>query len=343
MKHPRALLPFSLLVFAPLLACSSGEVTSGSGSSTGTTTATTSSTSSTGTGGAGGATTSTTGAGGGATTSTTGAGGGPIGGPIGGDRPVTVHVPPSYEAGKPAPLLLLLHGYTATGALQEAYFQATPEADKRGFLFAAPDGTVDQTGAHFWNATDACCNLYDSMVDDSTYLSTVIEQIQAKYSVDPKRIFLLGHSNGGFMSYRMACDHADQIAAIASVAGAMYQDATKCSPSAPVSVLEIHGTADAVISYNGGLVGLSTIPSAQTTVADWAAFDKCSGPPDATGAPLDLELTLFGSETTVLEYKGCEAQSSVKLWSIQFGSHVPTFNPTFIPAVFDFFEAHPKP
>ena len=78
-------------------------------------------------------------------------------GPIGGDRPVSVHVPPSYESGKPAPLLLMLHGYISTGALEEAYLQITPESDKRGFLYAYPDGTVDPSGSHFWNATDACC------------------------------------------------------------------------------------------------------------------------------------------------------------------------------------------
>ncbi|MEO7327386.1 MAG: hypothetical protein ABI193_02330, partial [Minicystis sp.] len=62
-----------------------------------------------------------------------------------------------------------------------------------------------------------------------------------------------------------------------------------------------------------------------------------------TGAPLDLDSSLFGNETTVLEYKGCSAGTSVKLWSIQLGSHVPTFNPSFVPAVLDFLSAHPKP
>lgn len=341
-------LPFALLLATTALACSSGDATTGAsstGSSAGTTSS--SSTATTGAGGAGGAATTTGGTGGSSTTTTTttttGAGGAGGAGPIGGDRPVTVHVPPSYDPSKPTPLVILLHGYTASGALEEAYLQVTPESDKRGFLYAYPDGTIDSTGARFWNATDACCNFYGSSVDDSTYLSQLIEQIKGHYNVDAKRVFLMGHSNGAFMAHRMACEHAGQIAAIAGLAGAMYNDADKCAPTEPVSVLAIHGTLDAVIAYNGGNLGLNPFPSAQTTVADWAAFDKCSGPPDATGAPLDLDLVLLGNETKVLEYKGCAAQSSVKLWSIQLGTHVPTLTPSFIPSVLDFLYAHPKP
>src|SRR5262245_31050828 len=133
-----------------------------------------------------------------------GADGGSAGdGPIGGDRPVEVFVPSSYEEGTPTALVLLLHGYTASRNQQELYFQIEPQAEARGFLYAHPDGTKDTGGSQFWNATDACCDLYNSGVDDSGYLAMVIEQIKAKYTVDAKRVFLAGHSNGGFMSYRM--------------------------------------------------------------------------------------------------------------------------------------------
>ena len=130
---------------------------------------------------------------------------------IGGDRPVTVHVPASYVAGVATPLVILLHGYGASGAVQDLYFGLTALADSRGFLYAHPDGLVDADGKRYWNATDSCCDLGGTKVDDSTYVSSLIKQVQARYSVDPKRIFLVGHSNGGFMSYRMACDHADRI------------------------------------------------------------------------------------------------------------------------------------
>jgi polyhydroxybutyrate depolymerase len=201
---------------------------------------------------------------------TSGGAGGEDGGDptvIGGDRPVTVHVPASYIPGTAAPLVIVLHGYAVSGALQDLYFGMTAVSDARGFLYAFPDGTVDSDGKRFWNATDACCDLHATKVDDSTYVSSLITQIQARYTVDPKRIFLVGHSNGAFMSYRMACDHADQIAAIASLAGAMFSDVSKCAPSQPVSVLQIHGTADDTVLFDGDQIAGQGYPGAKTTIS----------------------------------------------------------------------------
>jgi polyhydroxybutyrate depolymerase len=265
-------------------------------------------------------------------------------GPIGGDRPVDVHVPPGYMPGVPAPLVLLLHGYSASGDVQDAYFGLTAVSDERGFLYAHPDGTMDAIGNRFWNATDACCSNATTTVDDSAYLSGLITQIEARYSVDPKRIFLIGHSNGGFMSHRMACDHADRIAAIASLAGAMYADVTQCHATEPVSVLQIHGTADAVIAYMGGMLQGHAYPSAQTTVLDWALLDGCSLTLDTTAPPLDLEAALVGDETAVAKYgMDCRPGGHAELWTIQGGSHIPTLNPGFARSVVDFLFAHPKP
>ena len=311
------------------------------------------STTSTGAGGSGGSSTTTgetssaTGVTGATSTSATGTGGGVAaactGVKFGDDRPVTLHVPKSYSCDKGAPLVIMLHGYTATSSIEEAYLGITAESEKRGFLYAHPDGTKDTNGNQFWNATDACCNLYGSKVDDSAYITKVITDVQAAYKVDPKRIYLLGHSNGAFMSYRMACEHGDLIAGIASLAGAMYTDATKCAAANAVSVLEIHGTADMTIAYNGGSIGPNTYPGATTSVSDWATIDKCGATPDTTGAPLDIESTLPGKETTITSYTGCTGGTAVSLWTIAGGSHIPTFTPAFIPDVMDFLYAHPKP
>lgn len=264
---------------------------------------------------------------------------------LGGARPVTLHVPGSYVSGVATPLVILLHGYGASGVLQDLYFGLTAVSDARGFLYAYPDGTVDADGKHYWNATDACCDLGGTKVDDSTYLSSLIEEIQGRYTVDPKRIYLVGHSNGGFMSYRMACDHSDQIAAIVSLAGAMFSDVSKCAPASPVSVLQIHGTADATVSYDGGtLVGAVTYPSAKTTVADWVTFDGCSNAPDTSAPPLDLDTKLAAAETTITKYaSGCKPGGHAELWTIAGGAHLPSLAPSFITNVVDFLYAHPKP
>jgi polyhydroxybutyrate depolymerase len=302
---------------------SSGETTTGT-TSTGTTS------SSSGAGGAGG----TSGTGGSAAcTQTT----------FGGSRPVTLHVPATYSCATAAPLVIMLHGYTATGDSEELYLDITAESDKRGFLYAHPDGTKDSLGQQFWNATDACCNLFGSTVDDSSYLDGLVHEIEGAYNVDRKRVYFVGHSNGGFMSYRMACDHAGDIAAIASLAGAMWEDTSMCTPSEPVSVLEIHGTADAVIGYNGGSNVGHTYPSAPTSVSDWVTFDACNATADTSEPPLDLDSSLPGNETTITKYGGCTAGATAELWTIMGGSHIPVLSATFTSDVIDFLYTQHKP
>lgn len=264
-------------------------------------------------------------------------------GPIGGDRPVQVFVPSSYQEGTEAPLVLLLHGYTATGELQDFYLNFTDLAEERGFLYAYPTGLVDQAGLHYWNATDACCDHWDVEPDDSSYLRSVINGIKAVYSVDPKRVYLVGHSNGGFMSHRMACEHADVIAAIASLAGTQWDDISRCQPSEPVSVLQIHGTFDTTILYNGGSLFGNSYPGAEQTVEDWRVLNGCS-PNASIGVDLNLDALIIGDETDVVRYSiGCDAGGHAELWSITAGGHAPIFTDEFGPAVIDFLYAHSKP
>lgn len=261
-----------------------------------------------------------------------------------GGRTVNVHVPASYSPLVPAPVLILLHGYTATGAAQESYMQLEPLADEKGFLYLHPDGTTDCFGDPFWNATDACCNFCASSVDDVAFLSAVLDEVEAQLTVDPRRIYLVGHSNGGFMAYRMACEHPDRIAAIASLAGATWFDPLDCSPSEPVHTLQIHGTLDSTILYLGGLIGSVPYPGAVDTAEAWASDDGCSLTPDTSSPNLDLDAVLPGDETTVARYESdCAAGGSAALWTIVGGEHIPALSNDFSRAVVDYLLAHPKP
>ena len=147
-----------------------------------------------------------------------------------GERPFQLYVPSSYSPGQAMPLVVLLHGYTSSGAGQEGYFGLLPYAEERGFIYAIPDGTMNAARNRFWNATDYCCDFDGSGVDDSGYLSGLIDLLSGDYTVGD--VFLIGHSNGGFMAHRMACEHADQLTAIASLAGVDWRDAQRCQPSA---------------------------------------------------------------------------------------------------------------
>jgi polyhydroxybutyrate depolymerase len=259
-------------------------------------------------------------------------------------------VPDALDPSEPAPLLLALHGFVAIADKTpwfgiDGYMHLREETQKRGIILALPHGTVDKAvGSWSWNGTDACCG-WDTNANDIGYLMAVISDIESKYKVDPKRIFFLGHSNGGFMSHRIACDRSSRIAGIVSLAGGVYKREKDCVAAHPVAVLQVHGDADKTISYEGGpplgYAGIPIAPGAVETVETWAAKNHCGATPD-TSATVDLVTNLDGSETTKTVYSGCEANGQTELWTIKGGPHSPKFNATWAPSVIDFLMAHPK-
>ncbi len=259
-----------------------------------------------------------------------------------GDLPVTV--PSSYTGDAEVPLIVLLHGYSFTGARFDAYMKISALADAYGFILVAPDGTPSsgERNPRFWNASTACCNFEGKEVDDSAYIAGLIDKVKGQYRIDDKRVYLIGHSNGGFMSYRMAHDHSDTIAALVSLAGA-DQTEMRSAPPHPVHVLQLHGTADTVIAYGGGEIQGGAYPGAKKTVENWAAHNGCAKTGSVTGA-LDLEGTVTGLESTVTRYTSdCRAGGSAELWTIGNGSHMPEISDHFGELVVEWLLAHPKP
>ena len=257
-----------------------------------------------------------------------------------GALPVTV--PTGYDASTPVPLIVLLHGYTSSGAGQDSYMGFSDIADEYGFLLVAPDGDKESGGDQnrFWNASPACCNFFQSEVNDSGYVLDIINAAKSEFNVDPDRVYLIGHSNGGFMSYRAAYDHSETIAAIASLAGASHVD-ERPAPANPVHVLQIHGTDDGTIAYEGADIQGNAYPSAIESVSQWAAYNGCT---EGGGRELrDLVANLAGHETSVSVYnQGCKAGGSSELWTIAAGSHVPALSDSFAEQVVEWLYAHPK-
>ena len=256
-------------------------------------------------------------------------------------RPYSEFVPSSYSSKSPAPLVVLLHGYGSSGKQQETYMNFSAVAEQRGFILAYPDGTVDATGKQFWNATEVCCNFFMD-VDDDAYLISMLNEMESKYSIDRKRIYFVGHSNGGFMSYRMACKHSDRIAAIASLAGATFLNSSDCAAKDPVSVLQVHGTSDTTILYNGGAILGRQYPSATASASQWATFDQCSNNVVPRADKLDLVTTIAGSETSITSWNNCRNGTEVELWTVDQGGHVPALSTTFASKIYDFLASHPK-
>jgi len=253
------------------------------------------------------------------------------------------HDAPAPDA--PSPLLVLLHGYGASADGLALALGLAPRARSHGFAYAVPEGTPDPRGMRFWNATPACCNFLGADVDDVAYISSLIEDVKRRRNIDPARVFVLGHSNGGFMALRLACELSDRIAGVASIAGAAGDDASRCRPREPVVVLQIHGDRDWHVPYEGGRVlrrsSGGTHPSAQETNARWGQYNGCSEQPE-NGNDIDLEPEIPGAETTVTRFTGCRG-GAAELWTVRGGDHFVAQRPAAFDAIYEFLMAHPRP
>jgi polyhydroxybutyrate depolymerase len=248
--------------------------------------------------------------------------------------------PPAAER---TPLVIVLHGLGASGKLAFDLLDLAGFGAEAHALVVAPDGTFDGKKRRFWNADPACCNFEHQPLDDFARLAALIDGLRRSERVDPRRIGLIGLSNGGFMAHQLACRFGDRVAAIVSIGGAGPSDHPTCTLEAPLAVLEIHGDADDIVRYRGGSVfDDASVPphrSAQQTLLDWGERLRCQGKP-SVGAPLDLSPTLPGAETEVETYREC-ALGSATLWSVHGGHHILSTRPV-VAAAFRFLAQHAR-
>ena len=226
-------------------------------------------------------------------------------------RDYILYVPEMYTPGEAVPLILNFHGYTSNAFEQLNYGDFRPIADTAGFIVVHPMGTVDLLGNTHFNV-----GWGTSSVDDLGFTAALIDSLSAEYSINQDRIYSTGMSNGGFMSYHLACELSDRIAAIASVTGTMNinQPAT-CSPGHPMPVMEIHGTADGTVPYIGNII-FGTTPAA---VAYWVNYNECESTPAITSIP-DTD----GGDGCTAEhqvYTGGNNGSTVEHFKIINGEH----------------------
>jgi polyhydroxybutyrate depolymerase len=260
-------------------------------------------------------------------------------------RPYELHEPTGYDGSKPAPLVIGLHGYGDGDNADafESWLRLGPEASKRGILYALPSGTLDSAKLPFWNATDACCNFYGAQVDDVAYIAALIDDVARTHALDRDRVYVVGVSGGGFMAHRLACDISERLAGVISISGATWKDASRCKPSSPIALVEMHGDADDTVLYEGGTIDLldPPFPGAVETIEHWKSYAGCTGDLHAVGPALDLETKAAGAETQPQTYDTC-ARGDVELWTAHGGPHAPFFTAAFAPTLFDWFERHPK-
>ncbi len=249
---------------------------------------------------------------------------------IGGARPVTPVLPDAYDPEVAWPLVIVLHGYTASGGVQDLYFGTSERGRELGFITLAPNGLVDSGGDRYWNASPACCDFDHSGVDDVGYILGLIDEASTLWHIDPSRVYLIGHSNGAYMAHRLACDAPERITAIAPLAGVSLKTLDSCKAGPPVSVLQMHGTADASVLYDGTVY----YPGAEATVALRVAANHCGTSPHV-GLPRDYDDSVPGDETVPTRWDGCDGGSTVELWKMEGTVHLPGFNDTWRDEVLD--------
>jgi len=235
---------------------------------------------------------------------------------LGDGRVADVFLPEDYDITTTYPLVMMLHGYGANSILQDAIFGLKNRVDTHSFILVTPDGTVDDGGSQFWNAFEECCDFNGTDVDDSAWLRGLLDEAVQRYPVS--HVAVMGHSNGGFMSYRMACEHGDIVDRIAPLAGTMSTKDAECAPTSAVRVLHMHGTDDDAVAYasSAGHHG------AEDSVEIWAEIGNCSAP--TATADVDHFSSLPDNETTVQTWD-CPT-GDLQLWTSQGGDHTYLFN-----------------
>jgi polyhydroxybutyrate depolymerase len=225
-------------------------------------------------------------------------------------RKYLLYVPKSYDPSKPTPLVISMHGFVQWPDHQQQISHWNKLADENGFIVVYPMGTSFPLR---WGAITPSGDSTQAG-RDVTFISDLIDKLSAEYKIDPRRIYANGLSNGGGMSFLLACKLADRIAAIGGVAGAYSTPWSDCNPSRPVPVIIFHGDADPIVPYQGGTVSPQkyALPDIANWVANWARFNGCASP--------SVNLPASG-EVSGVRYTNCAQNADVEFYAVHGGGH----------------------
>jgi polyhydroxybutyrate depolymerase len=210
-------------------------------------------------------------------------------------RSYRVHIPASYDPSTPVPLVVVVHGAfdTASGIEESSGFSRI--ADRENFIVLYPEGIGIFGFLQHWNAGHCCGKAADDQIDDVGYLATAINDACRRLSVDRNRIYMVGFSNGGMMTYRFAAEHTDMLAAAAPIAASSGGRSTADTPQwripaprNPLPILIVHGLDDDHIPFSGGASahrgGERTYLSVETSLHFWKEVNGCRGTPVVSNA-----------------------------------------------------------
>jgi len=242
-------------------------------------------------------------------------------------REYRIVVPRAYRTGKSIPLVLGFHGNGSTAAQFESYSGFSTLAQREGFIAVYPQGLGDIPGWDAWAGSK-----------DVQFVRDLIGSIETECEIDPSRIYAVGHSRGGGMANRLACDVSDRVAAIGSVSG-VYPSGEDCSPSRPVGIVAFHGTDDSIVPYNGIGSGIREVYfTIGTPIPQWASAWAERNGCDSKPAAVFQQGTVTGSE-----WNYCRAGGDVILYTVSGGGHEWPGAVDTAAMIWEFFTNHPFP
>lgn len=223
-------------------------------------------------------------------------------------RGYVLYVPETYDPTVPTALVISIHGFASWPEQQMDISEWNALADEHGFVVVYPAGTGFprrwSTGGGFDNS--------ENPVDDVGFVADLMDTLVENLCIDPARIYVNGLSNGGGMSYLLACRLAERIAAIGSVAGAYLEPNGGCQPARPMPVIAFHGTKDRIVPYNGQDNAGFNFPPVEAWAADWGVRNGCDAAPE--------NLPESGAVSGV-QYVNCDGSADVIFYTIDGGGH----------------------
>lgn len=225
-------------------------------------------------------------------------------------RDYKIYVPAIYDGTTAVPLVFNFHGYGSNYIEQEQYGDFRAIADTANFIVVQPNGTPDNFGTLAWNTFG------NSSTNDILFIDNLIDSLRASYNIDTTAIYSTGMSNGGFMSYELACQLSNRIAAVASVTGSITTSyLALCNAQHPMPVMQIHGTADGTVPYAGNIL----FQPIENVINYWVQFNNCDSNAIFNAVP-DL-ITTDNCTAEHYVYSGGDNGVEVEFYKIIGGGH----------------------
>lgn len=182
-----------------------------------------------------------------------------------------IYIPENIDSSISIPVLFALHGYGSSAYRHYSYTNYAPIADNNNFIVIYPQGATSPALSAHWNVGGWTSSSTNKDID---FIDTIIDLVKDKLQIDSNRIYSSGMSNGGYMSYHLACNLSEKIAAVASVTGSMTVDTyNTCNPTHSIPVLQIHGLLDFTVPYDGNAAfGSKSIPD---IIDYWVNYNSC--------------------------------------------------------------------